>query len=87
MITIIGWGLLIYLFISVALSLRKVRRPGRSPRALVVDLLATLALAVVIGVVAVPWNSAIPVWLWWLACALVGLLAGTIAYQLFQRRG
>ncbi|MDO5511878.1 hypothetical protein [Corynebacterium sp.] len=88
MITYIAWGLVAYLFISLVFSFRKALRPGSSTRSLVTDFAGTIMLALVIGGLGtLPWNSAVPVWLWWVSSALIGLLAGIIVHQAFRRRG
>lgn len=84
---VIGWGLVAVLLVSVFFSFRKALGGKAGTRALISDLLGTVALALVIGVLGVvPWSTSLPVWLWWLLCALVGALAGTVAHQLFRRR-
>lgn len=63
MSTIITWGLVAFLILSLTLSIRRALRGGTRRRTLLIDaLLGNLPLAVLVGgLTTVPWNTGLPV--------------------------
>lgn len=86
MSTIITWGLVAFLILSLTLSIRRALRGGTRRRTLLIDaLLGNLPLAVLVGgLTTVPWNTGLPVAVWWIIAGLLGVLAGAVTYRVLH---
>ncbi|AJE32966.1 hypothetical protein B842_05585 [Corynebacterium humireducens NBRC 106098 = DSM 45392] len=88
MSTIITWGLVAFLVLSLTLSIRRALRGGTRRRTLLIDaLLGNLPLAVLVGgLTTMPWNTVLPVAVWWIIAGLLGILAGSVTYRVLHVR-
>ncbi|AIT62266.1 hypothetical protein [Corynebacterium doosanense] len=57
-------------------------RRGDKPMSQAVSALVTVAILAVIPV----WNTTIPIWVWWLTCAVLGLVIGLATWRAVSTR-
>jgi len=82
---LIAWGLLGFLLLSLLLSIRRAVRGTARPRTLLLDALSILLLAVLVGGLGtMSWNILLPVAMWWVVAALLGVLAGVVTWRILH---
>ncbi|AWB82080.1 hypothetical protein C3B44_06700 [Corynebacterium yudongzhengii] len=90
----VSWGLIIFLAVIIAVATVRVLRgtltyAAHSPgRAIILEaVIGILPLTIYFGVLtSIPWNIVIPVFMWWIIAALLGVFAAAATYRLLPVR-
>lgn len=88
MIPFVSWGLIIFLAVIIAVATVRVLRGTLTRRAIILEaVIGILPLTIYFGVLtSITWNIVIPVVMWWIIAALLGVFAAAATYRLLPVR-